>query len=134
MYSIADFFGRVVRRVLRLVLLLAAGVFALSLLIAVLGAVLLTAVWSLLTGRKPAVFTTFTRFRQASQHFRHGPWAPQQTPASTGSFSAEVVDVQASEVVDVPTSAGPTVPISNHLLVVNDLRNSNTARGSQPGN
>ena len=55
------------RSVLRLVLPLAAGVFALSLLTAVLVAVLLTALWSLLTGRKPAMFTTFTRFRQASR-------------------------------------------------------------------
>lgn len=98
MQFLFDFVGQVMRSVLRLVLLLAAGVFALSLLTAVLVAVLLTALWSLLTGRKPAMFTTFTRFRQASRQFRQGPWSPQGGAAGGGAPPADVVDVQAHEV------------------------------------
>ncbi|MDE2419335.1 MAG: hypothetical protein KGN32_16180 [Burkholderiales bacterium] len=93
-----DFVGQILRSVLRLVLLLAAGVFALSLLSAVLVAVLLTALWSLLTGRKPAVFTTFTRFRQASRQFRQGAWSPQSGAHFGTAAPADVVDVQAHEV------------------------------------
>ena len=90
--------GQILRSLLRLVLFLAAGVFMLSLLAAILGAVLLTAMWSLLTGRKPAVFTTFTRFRQATQQFRQGTWPQQGGVASRGAMPADVVDVQAREV------------------------------------
>lgn len=102
MQFLFDLVGRVIRSVLRLVLFLAAAVFGLSLLIAVLGAVVLTALWSLLTGRKPAVWTTFTRFRQASQQFKQGRWSPMDAPAgghaAGRSMPADVVDVQAREV------------------------------------
>ena len=94
MQFLFDFVGQVMRSVLRLVLLLAAG-FALSLLRHLVP--LLTA-RSLLTGRKPAMFTTFTRFRQASRQFRQGPWSPQGGAAGGGAPPADVVDVQAHEV------------------------------------
>lgn len=106
MQFLFDFVGRVIRRALRLVLFIAAAVFALSLLTAILVAVLLTALWSLLTGRKPAIFTTFTRFRQASQQFRQKGWSPMDAPGTgrtTGrSMPADVVDVQAHEVQERP--------------------------------
>jgi hypothetical protein len=98
MESIFGFVGQFLRSVLRLVLFLVAGVFMLSLLAAILGAVLLTAIWSLLTGRKPAVFTTFSRFRQATQQFRQGTWPQPGVAASRGTTSGDVVDVQAREV------------------------------------
>jgi hypothetical protein len=98
MEFIFGFVGQILRSVLRLVLFLAAGVFMLSLLAAILGAVLLTAMWSLLTGRKPAVFTTFSRFRQATRQFRQGTRPQQGGVASRGATHADVVDVQAHEV------------------------------------
>ena len=57
----------------------------------------------LLTGRKPAVFTTYTRFTQAAQQFRPGH-ATEVSPDS-----ADVVDVQAHEV----RSALPPLPHSS---------------------
>jgi len=105
MQFLFDFVGRVMRGVLRLVLFLAAGVFALSFLVAVLGAVVLTALWSLLTGRKPAIITTFTRFRQASQQFQkfqQRGGSPMDASSSGRSMPADVVDVQAHEVQERP--------------------------------
>jgi len=100
MHTFLDFLARFVRSMLRLVLLLAAGVFALSLLTAVLGAVLLNALWSLITGRKPAVVTTFTRFRQASRQFRQGSWSPNSGAPLDATAAPDVVDVQSREVGD----------------------------------
>ncbi len=97
-----DFVGRVIRSMLRLLLFVAAGVFALSLLTAVLGAVVLTALWSLLTGRKPAVFTTFSHFRQATRQFKQGGWPPMDADSAGRSSPAEVVDVQVREVQERP--------------------------------
>lgn len=112
MRFIFDFVGRVVRSVLRLVLFLAAGALALGFLVAVLVAVVLTALWSLLTGRKPAVFTTFARFRQASQQFqqfqRRGR-SPMDRPTPGHPMPADVVDVQAHEVQDKTLHA--TLPL-----------------------
>lgn len=98
MEIIADWMGRLLRSVLRLVLLLAAGVFALSLLLAILVAVTFTALWSLITGRKPAVFTTFTHFQQATRQFRQGRWPAHGGPAPSDASPVDVVDVQAREV------------------------------------
>lgn len=99
MQVIFDFLARVLRRVLKLALFLLAGAFALGLVSLVLAAVLLNAVWSLMMGRKPAVFTTFTRFRQATQSFRQ-PGARFESVRP----SDDVVDVQANEVRELPAS------------------------------
>lgn len=113
MEIIADWMGRLLRSVLRLVVLLAAGVFALSLLLAILVAVTLTALWSLITGRKPAVFTTFTHFQQATRQFRHGRWPAQGETSANGATPTDVVDVQAREVGEkklregLPLGRGP---------------------------
>jgi uncharacterized iron-regulated membrane protein len=81
-------------------------VFLLGLLLSALLAVVATIVWSLLTGRKPAVFTVMSRFRQASRQFRDGGWpgSATRTPPS----SADVVDVQAHEVREALGHDGPS--------------------------
>ena len=103
MQAVFDFLTRTLRRVLKLALFLLAGVFALGLVAVVLAAVLLNAVWSLLMGRKPALFTTDVRFRQATQSFRQtGATVVPTRPSDV----VDVVDVQAIEVHEPPRS-GP---------------------------
>jgi hypothetical protein len=75
-------------------------VFALSVLCAGLLVVVFMVLRFMLTGRKPAVVTTFTRFNQAAQQFRPGGAKPY-----TG--STDIVDVEAHEVrtvLNAPTS------------------------------
>jgi hypothetical protein len=96
MQDVFDFLMRLVRRVLKLALFLLAGVFALSLVLMVLAAVLLNALWSLMMGRKPAVFTTYAKFRQATQSFR------KSGATFTPERPSDVVDVQAHEVHEPP--------------------------------
>jgi hypothetical protein len=103
MQAVFDFLTRILRRVLTLALFLLAGVFALGLVAVVLAAVLLNAVWSLLMGRKPALFTTYVRFRQATPSFRQS--ATRGEPARPSDV-VDVVDVQAIEVHEPPRS-GP---------------------------
>ncbi len=98
MTLLIDFIATVVRAILKLALLLAALIFITSVLVAGIVVALVTALWSLLTGRKPAVVTHFMRFKQASQQFRPGAWSGRAGQPSTA--SAEVVDVQAHEVPD----------------------------------
>lgn len=100
MQAVFDFLTRTLRRVLKLTLFLLAGAFALGLVAVVLAAVLLNAVWSLMMGRKPAVFTTFARFRQATQVFR------QTGTRFEPAHPSDVVDVQANEVHELPAK-GP---------------------------
>ena len=71
---------------------------ALSVLLVVLLAVGVHVLWSLVRGRKPALFTTFTRFRQASQHFSAGGWG--RSGGFAGPRTEDVVDVQVHEVQD----------------------------------
>ena len=98
----------VIRFLIKLVLLVAALIFITSLLAAGLVVALFTALWSLLTGRKPTAVTTFMRFRQASQQFRPGGWPGRGGPQAPG--PADVVDVQAHEVPD--TLIGTNQPTS----------------------
>jgi hypothetical protein len=100
MNGLFDFFGRVLRGVFRLVLVMAALVFVLSLLLATLVVVVGVSLWALVTGRKPAPAVVFSRFRQTSQRYTQGVW-----PGSTGSVrrpTGDVVDVEATEVPDAP--------------------------------
>lgn len=62
----------------------------------------------LLTGRRPALFTTFTRFNQAAQQYRPGNWAG--TAAGTRQDSGDIVDVQAHEVRAVLGAPAPSKP------------------------
>jgi hypothetical protein len=94
MNEILDFFGRLVRGVLKLALGLAALVFLLGLLLATLVVVLGVTLWALITGRKPAPAVVFTRFRQTSQRYAQGVWPTGGTRRPMG----DVVDVQATEV------------------------------------
>jgi len=84
------------RRALQLLLVVFAASMVLAFLLVGIGAALLALVWSLLTGRKPAAFATFSRFRDASRQFRGGAW-PGST-ASARSSNEDIVDVQAHEV------------------------------------
>lgn len=96
METILNFVAYVLRRVFKLVLVVWVSLFALALLSLAVTAALLTVLWSLLRGRKPALFTTFTRFRQASQQFSAGGWSRQGGFAQPS--AEDVVDVQANEV------------------------------------
>ena len=114
MNGLFDFFGRLVRGVLKLVLGVAALVFVLSLLLATLVVVLGVSLWALITGRKPAPLVVFNRFRQTSQRYTQGVWSgrgPAQSKGDVGSVGSvgDVVDVQAHEVTDapVPREAAP---------------------------
>ena len=83
MELVSTLFSAIVRITFRLVLLAAALVFILSLLCVALVSLTWVLLKALLTGRKPAFVTTFTRFRQASQQFRSGEW-----PARAGAAGA----------------------------------------------
>ncbi|MCW5655286.1 hypothetical protein [Hydrogenophaga sp.] len=94
MNTIFDFFGRLVRGVLKLALGVAALVFLLSLLLATLVVVLGVSLWALVTGRKPAPAVLFSRFRQTSQRYTQNVWPTGGARRPSG----DVVDVQATEV------------------------------------
>lgn len=84
------------RSLIRLVLIAFAAGMVLALLLVGISAAVLALVWSLLTGRKPAAFATFTRFRDASRQFQGRAWPGAAAP--TRGNSDDVVDVQAHEV------------------------------------
>lgn len=98
------------RRLIGFVMMAVVGAVALVALVFGLLGLAVSVVWSLLTGRKPAAWVTWTRMRQASRQFRtahgNGPWAAARQqgvhPAS------DVVDVQAHEVRHV--LEGPQPP------------------------
>jgi hypothetical protein len=92
----ADFVGGVVRGVIKVALLLLTAIFILGVLCVGLVVVLVAVIRYLLTGRKPAVVTTFSRFNQAAQQFRPGGWQRQGPGATT--HASDIVDVQAHEV------------------------------------
>jgi hypothetical protein len=100
MHSISELFISVLRGALKLVLLAFAGVMITSILIVGLSAALLALIVALLTGRKPAAWQTFMRFRQTSQQFRSGRWpgSSGQSGRSTQNAPDDIVDVQAHEV------------------------------------
>lgn len=80
---------RALSRLLTMALL---GTLVLSVLALGVCAALLSVLWSLLRGRKPAMLSVFQGFRQVSRQYRRSTWsAPAASPG-------EVVDVQAHEV------------------------------------
>jgi hypothetical protein len=91
--------ANIFRGVIRLVLVGFAATMVLCMLLVGIVATLLTLLWSLLTGRKPAAYSTFVHFRDASRQFQ------ERTRASHGKASAgnssDIVDVQAHEVRNV---------------------------------
>ncbi|MBI2751439.1 MAG: hypothetical protein HYX43_19435 [Burkholderiales bacterium] len=89
----------ILRGLTKVALIALTVLFLLAVLCVGLVLVMATVVRYLLTGRKPAVFTTFTQFNQAAQRFRPGQRSAQ---GSNGrSDSGDVVDVQAHEVRSV---------------------------------
>ena len=93
----------VFRAVLRLWLLLLGT----CVLVVILGAAALVAVlsliWSLMRGRRPVAFTVFRQFQQASRHTASRWYGPRSHGASG---DADVVDVQAKEMVADISEAG----------------------------
>ena len=95
------------RTALKLALVVFTVSLVLGLIVFALAATLLSSVWSLVTGRRPAVVTTFMRFRQASQQFRQfrqyrqsPPFGGDDAVGGGGAAAGEVVDVQAREVTE----------------------------------
>ena len=86
----------VLRTVIKLAFLAFTVLFVLTVLAIGITVALLTVLWSLLTGRKPALVANFTRFRQAAQPFAPGAWSRQA--AHDKAADTDVVDVQAREV------------------------------------
>ncbi len=108
MHFLTDFIASVLRTLFKLVLLAAALLMIVSVLAVGVLVALLTAVWSLLSGRKPAVVTTFMRFRQTSEQFRQGAWRGHT--AQPQAAAADVVDVQSREVPQTLTASDPSGP------------------------
>ena len=102
MELVSTVFSAIVRITFKLVLLAAALVFILSLLCVALLSVAVVLLKALLTGRKPAFVTTFTRFRQASQQFRSGNWPGSAGTGFGRAAPSDVMDVQAHEVRNAP--------------------------------
>jgi hypothetical protein len=87
--------GQILRRLLKWALALWFALLVLAFVLLGLGVALLSVLWSLLRGRKPAMVTVFQTFRQASQQFGRGA---RQMPGSAPPSASEVVDVEAYEV------------------------------------
>jgi len=107
MHLISVYSRRALRNLIRLWLVALGAALVLSILFIGLIATLISIMWSLLTGRKPAAFTVFKQFRQTAQQFRpeyradHGLRKDQK--------ASEVVDVQAREVPHfLPDNNPPT--------------------------
>ena len=96
MNLISDLFAGIFRAVIKLAFLVFTAVFVLAVMTIGIIVALLTVIWALLSGRRPALVTNFTRFRQAAQPF--GPKAWARPSAHAQPQDAEVVDVQAREV------------------------------------
>lgn len=100
-----EFATGVLRGVVKVALLALTVLFALGVLCIGLTLALVAVIRYLLTGRKPAVFATFTRFNQTAQQFRPGNWPG--AGARNVHDNADVVDVQAHE---VRTALRPLAP------------------------
>ena len=104
MNELTDFVGRVLRGLIKLMLVLAAGVFVLSFLLAAIVVVVGVSLWSLITGRKPAPVVMFSRMRAQSQRYTQGVW-PGREPVG------EVVDVDATEVSEGSAPSAAEQPL-----------------------
>ncbi len=96
MNAFSSFANQTLRGLARLFTLALLGTFVASLLLLGVAVALLSVLWSLLRGKRPAMFTVFSTFQQASRQFgQRRAGAPRGTAASD---AGEVVDVQAHEV------------------------------------
>ena len=106
MNELSDFLSRMLSGLIKLVLVIAASVFVVSFLLAAVVVVLGVSLWSLITGRKPAPMVMFGRMREQSQRYSQGMqgmWPGQGQTRQMG----DVVDVQATEVVDDAQASRP---------------------------
>lgn len=112
--------ARLLSGVLRLALLVFVSIVVLGFLCIGLAAALIAVVWALLTGRRPAAWTTFMRFREASQQFSGRAWRSRgRAPGAaadggatedhrgTPRGNADIVDVEFKEVPKDPTKQLP---------------------------
>lgn len=95
----------ILRGLVKAVVLVVSTVVVLAVLCVGLVVALTTMLRFVLTGRRPAVFATFTRFNQAARSFRPDGW-PGVTRDGR-SDTGDVVDVQAHEVRSVVNTALP---------------------------
>ncbi len=105
MNLLSEIMSGILRGLVKVVVLVLSTMLVLSVLCVGLVVVLATAIRFVLTGRKPAVFTTFTHFNQAARQFRPESW-PAATPGAPAE-SGDVVDVQAQEVRSSPNTQLP---------------------------
>ena len=110
MNGLTDFIQRVASIAIKLLLVLAAAVFLISLLLAAIVVMLAVSIWALLTGRKPEPIKVFSQFRQSSARFTPGGWPGGPRGGQTGQPDPVVVDVQAHEVPDKPATDGKSRP------------------------
>lgn len=99
------------RGLFKLLFLALMGLFAFAFLIMGLVAVVIMAVLSLLTGRKPAIFTTYSLVKKFSQQFSDGSFG--NPGAHDAANDNNVVDVQAHEVrlaLNAPSTTEPHPP------------------------
>lgn len=90
-----NFISSLIRFIIKLVLTAFGLVFAMSLLLAALVAVVFSLLKSLITWQKPAPFVVYSQFKQFRQGARGGwPFGQKPTPQS------DVVDVEVREVKD----------------------------------
>lgn len=109
MKLILDLVFGILRGFTKVALIALTGVFLLAVLCVGIFFVLATAIRYLLTGRRPTLFTTFTRFSQAAQQFRPGRWSAPGTGTGADPVCGDVVDVQAHEVRPMnPALEAPT--------------------------
>ena len=109
MTSFSAALGQVLARLFKWALALWFGLLVLAFVLLGLAVALLSVLWSLLRGRRPAMFTVFQTFRQASQQFGR---AGSRTAGHAGADPSDVVDVQAREVRPGPVSSTGVFPIN----------------------
>ncbi|MEO7108614.1 MAG: hypothetical protein ABIZ09_19730, partial [Rhodoferax sp.] len=107
MNLLSEVVATVLRTVVKMVLIVLTALFALTVLCIGLVIVAAMVLRFLLTGRKPAVVTTFSRFNQAAQQFRPGGWSGSKPDSAN---SADIVDVEAHEVRTVLNAPAPHKP------------------------
>jgi hypothetical protein len=100
-----EFVASILRGGVKLVLVVLAALFALTVVCVGLVVVAVMVLRFLLTGRKPAVVTTFSRFNQAAQQFGPGAWSGKASALRPE--SADIVDVEAHEVRAVLNAPAP---------------------------
>lgn len=99
----ASFLVSVAGFIMRAVLWLGAAVFALSLLLAGLLALVAGGIWMLLTGRRPVLaFRSYHDFSRRTGWPQHSPWQRSRPVPGAGNSSASAAEVIDAEVKEVP--------------------------------